>query len=190
MSLPAFTASTTICLCQWSGTAAMMQSISLLLRSSWYRRVTGSVAELVISRERVCRPSYRSHAAAHSTPGRETDVPSKLEPCIPMPIIPNRTLSLGATACGIAHNGSGSSNTVFVATAAPAAALNPRKLRRERAVIVRTSAIQVAWFQRFKIFRLSLAILLSDFALNLFFQHPNRDFFKENNIFVTVDLQA
>src|SRR5205823_14706415 len=37
---------------------------------------------------------------------------------------------------------------------APAAALNPRKLRRERAVIGRTSAIQVAWFQRFKVFTL------------------------------------
>src|SRR5215467_12008405 len=66
------------------------------------------------------RPSYRSAAATHSTPGRVIAPRSKPEPCIPMPIIPKRTRSLGATAlvCAAAF---GSSRMCLVATSAPAA---------------------------------------------------------------------
>src|SRR6266436_5124031 len=46
--------------------------------------------------------------------------------------MPKRTLSLGATVCGIAHSGSGSRKIVLAERVAPAAvALSPRKFRRE-----------------------------------------------------------
>src|ERR1051326_6739639 len=96
MSLPALVASTTMRLCQWSGTAATMQSMFLSSSRRRYSRVVGRLAP-AISFARVCRPSYRSAAAAQVTPGSEIDVPSRPLPCIPTPIIPKRTVSLGAT---------------------------------------------------------------------------------------------
>jgi hypothetical protein len=63
------------------------------------------------------------------------EVASKPDPCIPIPTIPKRTRSLGATVCGIAKRGSGSRMMVLAARVAPAAAaLNPRKLRLENAI--------------------------------------------------------
>src|SRR5260221_5783199 len=53
-------------------------------------------------------------------------------PCMPIPIIPKRTRSLGAAVCGIAQTGVGSSWMAFPAMVAPAApAVRPMKLRRE-----------------------------------------------------------
>src|SRR6185437_8074386 len=46
--LPASQASTTIFRCQWSGTAATTQSISLLSSRSWYVRVVGTVLPVAL----------------------------------------------------------------------------------------------------------------------------------------------
>src|SRR5207249_6764126 len=96
MSLPALTASTTIRRCQWSGTAATMQSMVLSSSSLRYSRVAGRFGP-AISFANVCRPSYRSAAAAHVTPGSAIASPRRPDPCIPTPIMPKRTVSLGGT---------------------------------------------------------------------------------------------
>src|ERR1051325_10521539 len=70
MSLPALVASTTMRLYQWSGTAATMQSVFLSSSRRRYSRVVGRLAP-AISFARVCRPSYRSAAAAHVTGQRD-----------------------------------------------------------------------------------------------------------------------
>src|SRR6185437_3214078 len=57
-------------------------------------------------------------------------------PCMPIPIIPKRTRSLGATACGIAHAGVGSRRIVLAAMPAPAALA---VMARKTAVHCRTS---------------------------------------------------
>ena len=41
------------------------------------------------------------------------ELASSPDPCMPMPIMPKRTRSLGATVCGKAQSGSGSSKMVF-----------------------------------------------------------------------------
>src|SRR5438094_7609480 len=55
-----------------------------------------------------------SAAPAHATPGNEIDVDNSPFPCIPTPIIPKRTRSLGGT--------KGSFPRVFLLREAPAAA--------------------------------------------------------------------
>jgi len=69
MSFPAAVASTTTRLCQWSGTAAMMQSMSLRSRSSWYLRVTGRL-DLPVIRGELMTAIQRSAAPTHSMPGK------------------------------------------------------------------------------------------------------------------------
>src|SRR6266496_948118 len=58
-------------------------------------------------------------------------------PCMPIPMIPKRTRSLGATAWGIAHAGVGSSRMAWLAMVAPATdALSEMKSRREKSRII------------------------------------------------------
>src|SRR5271165_1660237 len=73
----------------------MRQSISLSSSSSWYLRVV-LILFPAISLAKVCRPSYKSAAATHSTPGSVTAVRSNPEPCMPTPMMPKRILSLAA----------------------------------------------------------------------------------------------
>ena len=73
----------------------MRQSISLSSSSSWYFRVV-LILFPAISFASVCRPSYRSAAATHWTPGSVTAVASKFEPCMPIPMMPKRIVSLAA----------------------------------------------------------------------------------------------
>src|SRR5262249_1688710 len=97
------------------------------------RRVTGKSDLFVISRANVCRPSYRSHAFTHSTPGSSIAELSSQLPCMPIPMMPNRKRSLGAMGVFAAISGSGLRRIVFAASDAPAAAaLTPRNSRREK----------------------------------------------------------
>src|SRR5205809_683139 len=58
-------------------------------------------------------------------------------PCMPIPMIPKRTRSLGATSWGIAHAGVGSSRMALLATVAPAAeAVREMKSRREKSRVI------------------------------------------------------
>src|ERR1700674_3034871 len=146
-----------------------MQSIFLSASSSWYRRVTGR-SGLTISFAKVCRPSYRSHAAAHSTPGNVMDWVSRPEPCMPIPIIPKRSRSLAGTGRGEARSGSAVSRIALPATDAPAAAaLIPRNLRRE-----------------YVLFFIKDLLALG----TLFVQFFQGNFLEENNVVVAVILQA
>src|SRR5580704_3939332 len=89
------------------------------------------------------------------------------EPCMPTPIMPKRTRSLGAMDWGKANSGSGSRKMVLAARLAPAApAVMPINLRREKC--------------------LSLIMI----SLRLFFQHLNCDFLEEYYVIVAVILQA
>src|SRR6266850_4220903 len=152
----------------------MTQSISLLSRRSWYRRVVGR-SGLTISLASVCRPSYRSHAATHSTPGNVIAVPSNPLPCMPIPIIPKRTRSLGGTGFGEAAIGSGSSRTVRAATRAPAAVpLVCRNSRREKCFVI---SPPIYW----KSLENSIGLLRQRF---------HRDFFEKHNVIVAMILQA
>src|SRR6266545_5652344 len=98
-----------------------MQSMFLSSSSLRYSRVVGRSGR-VISLANVWRPSYRSAAPAHVTPGSWMAVPSSPEPCMPTPTIPKRTVSLGATT----RNLSGASETPA------AAALASRNSRRDQ----------------------------------------------------------
>src|SRR5271167_270947 len=94
------------------------------------------------------------------------EVASNPEPCMPTPIMPKRTRSLGAMDCGKAKSGSGSSKMVLAARVAPAApAVMPINLRREKC----------------------LSFMIS---LQLFFQHLDRDFFEEYYVIIAMILQA
>src|SRR6516225_376191 len=124
----------------------MMQSISLLSRSSLYRRVVTTLSP-AISFESEWRPSQRSAAATHSTPGSCTAFVSRPEPCIPMPMMPKRTRSLGEVGCKGRGMCSGSRKILGEAASAPVApALRRRNLRRDRSFLMSSSwrKLQVA----------------------------------------------
>src|SRR5690348_9131665 len=71
-------------------------------------------------------------------PGSWRELAIKPLPCMPMPIIPKRSRSLGATVWGIAQIGVGSSTMALVAIVAPAAdALREIKSRRETWRLIR-----------------------------------------------------
>src|SRR5579863_1179359 len=175
MSLPALQASTTTRLCQWTGTAATMQSMSLRSRSSLYWRVVGNLEFPVISFASVWRPSYKSAAATHSTPGIVMAIVSRPEPCMPTPIMPKRTRSLGATARR--SMGCASRKTVFEAIRPPAAAAAPpcKNARREKMRFMPMPPNELT------------AKLL--FRMQLFLEGLDGDFFEENDVVVAVVLQ-
>src|SRR5437667_8474320 len=64
-------------------------------------------------------------------------------PCMPIPMIPKRTRSLGEAAWGNAHAGVGSSRMVLLAMVAPATeAVRPRKSRREKSRVINDLQVQ------------------------------------------------
>ncbi len=89
----------------------------------------------MISRARVWRPSYRSAAPTHSTPGSVIASASRPEPCMPIPIMPKRMRSLGATDCAAEVEGWGSRTIMFSAFAVDAA----KKLPAAAALVCRNS---------------------------------------------------
>src|SRR4051794_2253761 len=122
-------------------------------------------------------------------PGRVMEVASKPDPCIPIPIIPKRTRSLGATVCGIANRGSGSRMMVLAASVAPAAAaLNPRKLRLENAIASLLMFLCVTSVSVLKLFKPPRAQRYT--KEKLFLQHFDCHFFEEHNVVVTMILQT
>src|SRR5438105_8110577 len=86
-----------------------------------------------ISCASVWRPSHRSAAATHSTPGSWMAFVSSPDPCMPMPMMPKRTRSLGGVDCKGRGMCSGSRKIRGEAASAPVApALRWRNSRRDR----------------------------------------------------------
>src|SRR3954462_5707107 len=149
-----------------------MQSTSLRSSRSLYCREVGRLVLPVISLARVCRPSYRSAAPTHSTPGIVIAMPRSPEPCIPIPTIPNRTRSLGPTARG---NAFASRMIFFEPPIPPAAAAVPFKnARREKLRFIPIPPVEIT----------------ATCSCRLLFQRFNRHFFKEHDVVVAVILHS
>src|SRR2546429_7111965 len=104
----------------------------MFLSSSSLRasRVVGRFAP-AISFANVWRPSYRPAAPAHVTPGSVIASPNRPDPCIPTPIMPKRTVSLGGTRPARSDVGARDAPT--------AAPLGSRNSRRDQVVFMVTS---------------------------------------------------
>src|SRR5208337_594774 len=82
-------------------------------------------------------------AATHSTPGTNKLALSRSQPSVPVPMMPNRTVSEGAAGAGNAHSRLGSSKVTLAATPAAAApaphCMNSRRVNEYFFMIDKTS---------------------------------------------------